>query len=207
MDTFLAICQGIGLAIAVGLGGVISFAFAAALANLDAGWNLDGADFGFVGEPWFLLAAVVLSALVFVTRRNRRGQNVLFVAIGLAGGLAFAASLDEQGLLPWPGFAAGALLALGVAALSSAVLEGAARRAAAESGGEQSGREQSGAEEVRIAATESLVVVVGGASIGLVVAALFLPPIALPVLVGLFVVAVGRRRAAGRRYAGLRILR
>ena len=70
MDLFLAICQAIGLALAVGIGGVLAALFVAVMASTDAGIDLRGTDWEFIGEGWFI--AILFAANVLAFYESRR---------------------------------------------------------------------------------------------------------------------------------------
>ena len=151
MDLFLATCQGIGLALAVG-------AVAGALAGTR----------GEVGGG--VAAALVAVALI-------------------AGGFLFGDSLSSEDHPAWPGWPAGALVAL----LGFFVAQGIVAGAAARARGDGS------------AVTLAAYVIAAAAIIA--VLSLFVSPVALVAFVGVASLAVGRRRRAGRKHEGLRVLR
>src|SRR5436190_1457804 len=89
---FLVICQGIGLAAAVGIRPFLPALVAGALAAGDAGIDFDGTDFAFLEQAWFLALMVVgLLALTLAERRfgaerverGPIGASVAGVALGL----------------------------------------------------------------------------------------------------------------------------
>jgi hypothetical protein len=151
MDLFLATCQGIGLALAVG-------AVAGALAGTR----------GEVGGG--VAAALVAVALI-------------------AGGFLFGDSLSSEDHPAWPGWPIGALVALLGFFVAQGIVAGAAARA------------RGGGSAVTLAAY-----VIAAAAI-LAVLSLFVSPVALVAFVGVASLAVGRRRRAGRKHEGLRVLR
>ncbi|MGI8727330.1 MAG: hypothetical protein ACR2K6_06580 [Solirubrobacterales bacterium] len=193
MDLILAICQGLGLALAIGIGGGLVALFAAAMVSFDAGIDLDGTGYEFVGEPWFL--AVLLGVVVVgVYLRGRSAAAPLLIGVaGVVGAIMFAASLAEEGEPTVPGLVAGAALAVGAAMIAASVLEGAQRRA-------RSASEDEGA-------ANTLVLLFAAAGLALAVIALFIPPLALAAAAALGWLARGRRRRSGEKYEGLRILR
>src|ERR687898_554021 len=96
MDLFLAICQGLGLALAIGIGGALVALFAAVMASFAAGIDIDSTDFGFFGETWFLTVLLALVA-VGVFARNREAARIpLVVLLGAVGALAFAPPLAGE---------------------------------------------------------------------------------------------------------------
>ncbi len=191
MDTFLAICQGLGLALAIGIGGMLAALLAAVLAHVGIGWDLERTDFSWFASEWFVALLFGLNVLVFVLARSnvsrRAAFALLLVLLSALGAVVFAASLAEEGVAWWPGLAAGALAAAGAATLTESVLAGAAARA----------RE----------AEATLTLIAAGTGLMLVVGSIFVPPLSLAVLIGLVVLATGRRRRAAGKYEGLRSLR
>jgi MYXO-CTERM domain-containing protein len=114
----------------------------------------------------------------------------VLVVAGIAAAYLFGASLDAEDHPAWPGWVAGAALGVFAFAVIRDVVAGAAARA-----GE-------GGSPFFIAGIAS--------AAALVLAALSLTPaspVALVVLLALVYLALGRRRRAGEKYEGLRILR
>jgi len=192
VDLFYAICQGLGLAVATGLGGVIVPLFAAVLAHVDIGWNLDGTGWEFVGSEWFVALLFALNVAWFLGRRQDRARLLLLAALVALGAILFAASLAEDGTTAWPGLIIGAAAAAGAGLVARDVLGGAARRAGVTDGpGADSG----------------LLGLAALAGVVLVAASVFFPPLSIAALAGLIALVLTRRRAAGRKFAGLRTLR
>jgi hypothetical protein len=128
--------------------------------------------------------------LFYAFERVRGDQSTPALAILAAalGALLFAGSLAAGGEEPWPGLPAGAACAaLGFAA-AAAVLTRARRRLDA-------------------SAAALLPVWADLASLALAAVAIAFPPASLLGLAALGYVLVTARRAGGRKYAGLRILR
>jgi hypothetical protein len=119
----------------------------------------------------------------------------LVILLAAAGGLAFAASLAEETSTAWPGLIVGALATAVAATLAADVLEGAIRRARG-----------TGSESAE-SAVNTLILSFSFGGIALATLALFVPVLSLLALVALVVLAIGRRRRAGQKYEGLRILR
>lgn len=188
MDLFLAICQGLGLALAVGVGGLLVPLFVGVLARADAGIDLTGTGWEFVESDWFLLLALGLNVIAYLSRERDEAGTALVGAQAGLGGVLFAASLAEEGERAWPGLVAGTLVAAGAAVLARDVIAGAARRAEGEATG---------------------ALALSAAGTGLVVAALSaaVPPISIAFALGLLALAAARRRRANAKYAGLRSLR
>jgi hypothetical protein len=193
LDLFLAICQGIGLAIAIGIGGPLAAVFVATMAHVDVGISTDGTDVEFLASNWFIAILIVLAIAAFVVRDRAETRLPLLALAALVGALAFGASLGEEGESVVPGLLAGAAIAAVTAALAMTVLAGAQRRAA--------GRADAPS------AAPILLALFALAGIVVALLALFLPPSALLVAVGLGLLAASRRRRAGEKYEGLRILR
>lgn len=194
MDLFLAICQGLGLALAAGLGGLLAPLFASVLAHVDVGWKLDGTGWDFVGSEWFIAVLFAFNFAGYLVRARKSVEPLVLTVLAALGAVLFAASLAEEGAAAWPGLIAGALVALFAGLLARDVLVGAARRrpAAVEDGGGNDA---------------AMVLFVACAGLILVLVSLFIPPLSILALVGLLALAVSRQRRAGRKYEGLRVLR
>jgi hypothetical protein len=198
MDLLLAICQAIGIGIAVGIGGPVVALFVAFMASIEAGIDPRGTDWDFLGESWFI--AVLLAANIVgvyldrsASESARRSFHV-FIA-GAFGAVAGAASLAEQGEPAILGLVLGLLAGVGSGLVAYDILAGARRRAGASGKGDTKAT----------AATLELIFAAAGILVALL--ALFVSPLALLGLVGLAVLAAGRRRRAGEKYEGLRVLR
>jgi MYXO-CTERM domain-containing protein len=116
--------------------------------------------------------------------------GIVLVVFGIGAAYLFGDSLAAEDHPGWPGWIAGVLLAVGAFAVIRGVVSGAATRA-----GE-------GGSPAVIAALAVLAAIVL-AALSLTPAA----PISLAVLLALAYLAVRRRRRAGEKYEGLRILR
>lgn len=190
VDLFYAICQGLGLALATGFGGLLVPLFASVLAHVDAGWNLDGTSWEFVASEWFIAVLFVANVAGYLLRARAVGRPVVLATLVVLGGLLFAASLAEDGAAAWPGLLAGAAGALAAGVITRDVLVGAARRGEGE-------RADAGVVGLFAA----------GAGLILAAAALFISPVSILALGGLIALVVSRRRRAARTYEGLRVLR
>jgi len=192
----MAICQGLGLALAVGIGGPLAALFISMMASLDAGIHPEGSDYDFIEATWFLvtLLAVVVVFMLARGRQALRWPTILVLAA--IGAIVFAASLAEDGHVAWPGLILGGLATATSASLAFVVLEGAIRRA---EGNEPGSKEAD--------AANFLIVAFAAAGIVLAALSLFVPPVSLLALVAVVWLAIGRRRRAGEKYEGLRILR
>ena len=196
MDLALAIAQGIGLALACGIRPFLPALLAGALASADLGVNFGGTDFAFLERSWFLLAVVVVLVLVVALERRRGsaaiaagpvGAAVAGVGIGL-GALLCAGSMADVSGTWWPGIPIGLACAVVGQATARGVLAGAGARLDA-------------------AARGALPVYADGASLVLAALAVAVPPLSVVALVLCLWLLLRRRRRAGEKYAGLRVLR
>jgi hypothetical protein len=130
------------------------------------------------------LAAGILAGALGRTGAVGAGLEALGAA---AGAFLFAISLSDSDHTSWPGYFAGAALALFAFMVARDVAAGAAGRA--------------GAAAVMVSA---FITVFGLVLAGL---SLLVEPVSIAALVALVVLAVARRRRAGRKYEGLRVLR
>lgn len=196
MDLALAIAQGIGLALACGIRPFLPALLAGALASADLGVNFGGTDFVFLERSWFLLAVVVLLVVVVALERRRGpaaiaagpiGAALAGIALGL-GALLCAGSMADVSGTWWPGIPIGLACAAVGQATARGVLAGAGERLDA-------------------AARAALPVYADGASLVLAALAVAVPPLSLAALVLCLWLLLRRRRRAGEKYAGLRVLR
>jgi cytochrome bd-type quinol oxidase subunit 2 len=196
MDFILDLLQGAGLAAAIGIRPFLPVLLAGALASADVGLDFDGTDFSFM-EAWpFLLAVLVLVAVLEIVGR-RAGRDapdrppLLYILAALAlvlGGLAAAASVADRSDDWWAGLVVGvACAALGFQAARS--LFGRVRRRLDEQ------------------AANALPVYAEGAALAAAGVSILFPPLALFVIGGLIWLLTGGRRRSDEKYAGLRILR
>jgi len=195
MDLFLGICQGLGLALAIGIGGALAALFASMMGSFEIGFDPESTDFSFLTARWFLLALLGLVVLTVLARGREAARYPVVALLAIAGALAFAASLAEEGETAWPGLIAGALVTALAALVASDVLDGAIRRARG-SGSETAGD-----------AANTLIIAFALAGLALAALALLVPPVSLLAALALAALAIGRRRKAGEKYEGLRILR
>ncbi len=196
MELILAICQGIGLALAAGIRPFLPALVAGAAASANFLVNFDGTDYEFLEVPAFLLAVTLLLVIVVLLERRLGEERVERGPIGAAlagislglGALLFAGSLADEGYASWPGVVAG----LACAALANAATRALFHRTRTRLDDE---------------ARAALPVYANGVALLLAALSLLLPPVGL---VGLGLLAWllfrGRRRE-GEKYAGLRILR
>lgn len=209
MDLVLAICQGLGLALAIGIGGPIAALFASMMGSFKVGFDPGGTDYSFLTATWFLVALLALTVITVLARSREMVRLPVVALLAAAGALAFAASLAEEGAAAWPGLIAGALVTGGTALVAGEVLDGAIRRAKAAGAGRGGVGRDAGDGTTLPEADAANALIIGFTVAGVVIAALALlvPPVALIVGVAVLVVAIGRRRKSGEKYEGLRILR
>lgn len=192
----MAICQGLGVALAVGIGGPLAALFISMMASLDAGLHPDGSDFDFVAATWFLVTLLALVVLFMLARGREALRWPTILVLAAIGAIVFAASLAEDGHVAWPGLILGGLATAFAASTAFAVLDGAIKRA---EGNEPGSREAD--------AANFLIVAFAAAGIALAAVSLFVPPVSLLALAALAWLAISRRRRADEKYEGLRILR
>lgn len=192
----MAICQGLGLALAVGIGGPLTALFIAMMAALDSGIRPEATDYDFIAATWFLVTLLAI-VVVFMLARSRNVMRWPQIAVLAAiGAVLFAASLAEEGEAAWPGLLLGAAATAFAALIAWSVLGGAIGRA---EGNEPGSREAD--------AANVMIISFAAAGIALAAVSLFLPPVSLLALGALTWLALSRRRRAGEKYEGLRILR
>jgi hypothetical protein len=205
---FMAICQGLGLAIAIGIGGALAALFVSVMASLAAGMNPDGTDYSFIDATWFLVLLVALVLLSVLARGKEAARIPIVLLLAVMGALAFAASLAEEGDAAWPGLVVGAIVAGLTALVAGDILEGALRRARNAGAGRGGvGRDVEGGTPPEADAANVLVIGFAGAGILLALLALFVPPVSIVAAIAVIAVAVGRQRRSGEKYEGLRVLR
>jgi hypothetical protein len=196
MTLFLAICTGIGLALAVGLRPFLPALLACTLATADAGIDFEHTDAAFMEKPAFLLALLIGVIVLVAMERRHPPEDVssgpfgaAVAGIGLAlGALLFGGALADDGYSFGVGLAAG---------IACAALAEAAARGFFASTRRRLDRE----------AAATLPVYAEGVGLVLAAAAVFISPVALVALAFLLWLLLQQRRRAGQKYAGLRILR
>jgi hypothetical protein len=195
LDLFLVISQGVGLALATGLRPFLPPLLAGALARGDVGLDFDGTDFAFLESIPFLAAMVALTLLATL-RRAGAAERELALGIGAAavvlGALEFGGSLADEGHASLPGIAGGAACALVAQLAASTFLAGAGARLAARGDGSP---------------TSFLLLYADALALAVAGLAILAPPVSYVVLAFALWVLIERRRRAGQKYEGLRILR
>jgi len=192
----MEICQGLGLALAVGIGGPIAALFIAMMGSLSAGIHPDGSDYDFLGATWFLVTLLALVVLAMLARSRPSLRYPAIVVLAAIGAIVCAASFAENADVAWPGLVIGAVAAALAALISYDVLESAIARA---EGNEPGSREAD--------AANLLIIAFAAAGIVLAAICLFVPPVSLLAVAALVYLAASRRSRADEKYEGLRILR
>ena len=193
MHYLLDLLQGLGIAAGIGIRPFLPTLLVGALAAGNLGLDFDGTSFSFLEKPGFLLAIVILVAVLGLVERRRgselgAGVYVLAAIALVLGALTAAGSIADRSSTWWPGIIVGAAAAaLGFAAARSLFGRVRARL------------EPEAASALPLYA-EAAAVAAAGLSV-------LLPPLAVLVAAGLAWLLVGSRRRAGEKYAGLRILR
>ena len=190
------ICQGIGIALAVGVRPFIPALAVGALASGGVQINFTHTDYSFLASTGFLLAMVVCAIAVSVAERqlgpDARDRGVLPVILLGAGlvlaALLFAGALAQHHHPAWPGWLAGVVCCLlGAAATRPLLVRVRARL-----------DQEAGLATVLYAEVTALVIAV---------LSTVAPPVGpVAALLALWLLLAGRRRQ-GQKYAGLRILR
>jgi protein-S-isoprenylcysteine O-methyltransferase Ste14 len=190
------ICQGIGIAAAVGIRPFIPALAVGALAAGDVQIDFKGTDYAFLERAPFLLAMLVCAFLLALVERPRASGGpsgapaaiVVGVAALVIGALLFAAALAQDHYAAWPGYIAGAVCAaVGIGATLPLLTRVRARL------------DPSAASAVPLYAE--------AAALALAVLAVLAPPVgAIGFVLLVWLLLAGRRRE-GQKYAGLRILR
>src|SRR5690349_22090874 len=103
-----------GLSAAAGLRPFLPTLVAGAFATADVGVDYDGTAFAFLESPIWLIAIAIAMVVTFIVRGqlDRPAGNAALqgIAIGL-GAILFAATLDDNHSVWWPGLIAGMLIA------------------------------------------------------------------------------------------------
>ncbi len=189
------ISQGVGLALAAGVRPFLPPLLAGALASADAGVDFSGTDFAFLESLPFLAAMLALTALSVSAERRTGARQLALLTGALAvavGALLFGGSLADEGRSAALGLVAGALAALLAFVATSTFVSRAKERLA--------GRGE--------AAAASLVTLYAdGAALLLALLAVLVPPVSWLALALCAWLLLERRRRAGRKYEGLRVLR
>src|SRR5688572_28193031 len=192
MDLFLAISQGIGTSLAAGVRALLVPLFVGAMARADAVVDFEHTGFEFLESIWWLslLLALVFAAFLLDRSDVEVPEGVWAVVAMAFGGLLFAGVLEDENFFGTAGLIPGMVCALLGFMAARALLGGATERLAAR--GESGGM-------IRTIGDLSAVVIAA--------LALLLPPLSYVALAFCAYVLLARRRRAGEKYEGLRILR
>jgi hypothetical protein len=194
MDLFLAISQGIGTSLAAGVRAFLVPLLVGTLARANVGVDFEGTEYEFLESIVWL--AIMLSLIVGAWLVERFAVPVARATWAIAGaaigGVLFAGSLAERDYMSEPGLFAGALAALVGFAAARVFLGGAEERLAAR-GESDAGRTLGMIADALVLAVTAL--------------ALLVEPSAYLALGFCVWVLLVRRRRAGQKYEGLRILR
>jgi hypothetical protein len=188
------ICQGIGVAAAVGIRPFLPALVTGALAAGNVEIHFNHTDYSFLQSVPFLLAmgvcvALGLTIVATLGERNRSGAETVIGVISLAlGALFFAGSLARGHYAAWPGLIGGVVCAAVGIAASLPLLRRVRARLDAD-------------------AARALPLLAEGAAAVAAGLSVIAPPVGAVVLVVLIWFLVAGRRRDEQKYAGLRILR
>jgi hypothetical protein len=194
MDLFLAISQGIGTSLAAGVRAFLVPLLVGTLARANVGVDFEGTEYEFLESIVWL--AIMLSLIVgawLIERSDIPVSPATWAIAGAAiGGVLFAGSLAERDYMSEPGLFAGALAAL-IGFTAARVFLGGAEERLSGRGESDAGTTLSQIADAAVLAVTSLAVLAE-------------PSAYLAVAFCAWVLVV-RRRRAGQKYEGLRILR
>lgn len=194
MHLVFDICQGIGVAAAVGVRPFLPALVTGALAAGNIEIHFNHTDYSFLQSAPFLLAMAVCVAigLALATRLGAANRTPVETVIGVVslalGALFFAGSLARGHYAAWPGLIGGVVCAAVGIAASLPLLRRVRARLDAEAAG-------------------ALPLLAEGAAAFAAGLSVIAPPVGLVVLVLLIWFIVAGRRRGEQKYAGLRILR
>jgi hypothetical protein len=194
MDLFLAISQGVGTSLAAGVRAFLVPLLVGVLARANVGVNFEGTEYEFLESIVWLAILLSLIVLAWLIERSDIPVTTAAMAVGGAaiGGVLFAASLAERDYTSEPGLLAGAFVALVGFAAARVFLGGAEERLAVRG---------------EIGAGRTLDMIVDAVVLAVTFLAVLVEPSAYLALAFCAWVLLVRRRRAGQKYEGLRILR
>ncbi len=190
------ICQGIGVAAAVGIRPFLPTLAVGALAAGSVETHVKHTHFAFVAGVPFLLGMAVCAIVIALAERRlgpekvaERRFGLVLAAVGAAlGAILFAAMLCRGSYATWPGIIGGVIFAAVGAAATQPLLGRVRARLDTE-------------------AAAALPLIAEGFALLLAVLSVVAPPVGpIAVLLLVWMMLSGRRRE-GQKYAGLRILR
>jgi hypothetical protein len=188
------ICQGIGVAAAIGVRPFLPALLAGALAAGNVEIHFNGTDYSFLQSLPFLLAMAVcvVLGLMMLARLGAAARGPAEIALGVIslalGALLFAGSLARGHYAAWPGVVGGIVCAAVGIAATRPLLQRVRARLDAE------------AARMLPLMAEAAAALAAGLSV-------IAPPIGVIVLGSLVWLLLAGRRRADQKYAGLRILR
>ena len=192
MDLFLAISQGIGSSLATGVRALLAPLFIGVMARANAGIDFEHTGFEWLEAVWWLVLLFVLTASAWLLDRSNievpEGVWAV-VAMGL-GGMMFAGALEDENYFGTAGIVPGMICALLGFLAARAFLGGAVERLAAR--GEGGG---------------TITMLGDFGALAIAALAVLLPPTSYLAVAFCLWVLLARRRRAGQKYEGLRILR
>lgn len=197
MHLVFDICQGIGIAAAVGIRPFLPGLAAGALAAGDIEIQFTGTSYSFLQSSWFLLILVAGTAVLvaldrsaFAEQRGRGSGAYLLMLISLLiGAMFFAGSLARGHYAVWPGWVAGVACAAAGIAASRPFLTRLRSRLDAGS------------------AAVGLPVIADGSALLIALLSVVAPPVGPIALLALLWLLLRGRQRGQQKYAGLRILR
>jgi hypothetical protein len=194
MDLFLAISQGIGTSLAAGVRAFLVPLLVGTLARANAGVDFEGTEYEFLESiVWLAIMLSLIAGAWLIERSDVPVAPATWAIAGAAiGGVLFAGSLAERDYMSEPGLFAGALAALVGFAAARVFLGGAEERLSAR------GESDEGA---------TLSLIADAAVLTVTALAVLVEPSAYLAVAFCAWVLVVRRRRAGQKYEGLRILR
>ena len=194
MDLFLAISQGIGTSLAAGVRAFLVPLLVGTLARANVGVDFEGTEFEFLESVVWL--AILLSLIVgawLIERADIPVAPATWAIAGAAiGGVLFAGSLAERDYMSEPGLVAGRARRAARVCRRTGVPRRCQERLSARGEGD---------------AGATLGLIADAAVLAVAVLAVLVEPTAYLALAFCVWVLVVRRRRAGQKYEGLRILR
>jgi hypothetical protein len=139
------------------------------------------------GAGFALAAGLLVGTLAGARGATDGTRTALAILAAVVGGVAFHLALHGSDHASWPGFPAGAILALPAFALANDIVAGAAQRAEGSSG--------------------TIAAFVGVFALVLAGVSLVFGPISIPAGIVIVALLISRRRRGARKYEGLRVLR
>ena len=190
------ICQGIGIAAAVGIRPFLPALVVGGLAAADVQINFSGTDFSFLESAPFLIGMAIGAIALAVADRQlqrhagaRRPELIVVLVLALAiGALFFAGALAQNHYAVWAGAIGGVICAAVGSAATRPLLTRVRARLDAQ-------------------AAAAVPLYAEGTAIILAALSVLAPPVGPIGLVLLVWLLVASRRRADEKYAGLRILR